>query len=133
MHLLQVIGRRQTFWDSVFALLSGQDRNLAGALVQLIITAMVNFTLGMVISIFVFIAKLPGLIWSYQAGLFSALAFVLVAAVAAVSVILGFLGLLYGAGAGAVYGVASVMGPPRIGGGRRPHMQRMHYQRQHYE
>ena len=130
---MQVIGRRQTFWDSLFALMSGQDRNLAGALVQLIVTAVVNFTIGMVISIFVFLGSLPSLIWSYQAGFFSALAFLLVAAVAAVSVILGFLGLLYGAGAGAVYGIASVMGPPRIGGGRRAHMQRMQYQRQHYD
>ena len=116
----------------MFALLGGQDRNLAGALVQLIASAVINFTLGMVVSIFYFLAQLPSLIWSYQAGVFSSLAFVLVATVAAVSVIVGFLGLLYGAGAGAVYGVASVMGPPRIGG-RRAQMHRMQYQRQQYQ
>lgn len=126
---MQVFGRRQTFFDSLFALLGGgQDRNLAGALVQLIVTAVINFTAGAVLSIFVFLASLPSLVWSYQAGLFSGLCYVLVATVAALSVISSFLALLYGAGAGAVYGIASTLGQPRIGGPRQ-RTYRMGYQR----
>ena len=104
---------------------------------QLIATALVNFTLGGVLSIFVFLAQLPSIIWSYQTSLFSGLAFALVAVVACCSVISGFLVLLYGAGAGAIYGVASVMGPPRLGAPRQRY-QRMGYyaprgyQRPHY-
>ena len=84
-----------------------------------------------VLSIFIFIGSLPSIIWSYQAGIIEGLAFALVAVVASLSVISGFLALLYGAGAGAVYGIASVLGPPRIRAPRQRYA-RMGYRRPHY-
>ena len=126
----QVFGRQQTFWDAILALLSGQDRNLVGAVIQLICSAVVNFTIGMVISIFVFVFQLPSMLMSYQAGILSSLSYFGVAMVGAVSVIMGFVMLLWGAGAGAVYGAATLGGPVRLGSGPRQRRYAMHYHQQ---
>lgn len=124
---MQIFGRQQTFWDAMLALLSGQDRNLAGAVIQLICSAVINFTIGMFVSVFVFVFQLPSLLMSYQAGVFSALGFAVVALVGALSVIAGFVTLLWGAGAGAMYTVATLAGPVRIGPGPQQRRYAMHY------
>ena len=111
----------------MLALLSGQDRNLVGAIVQLICSAVINFTIGMVVAVFVFIFQLPSLLISYQAGIWSALGYTCVALVGALSVITGFVMLLWGAGAGAVYSAAILAGPVRIGAGPRQRRRTMHY------
>lgn len=123
----KVFGRQQTFWDAIMIALSGQERNLAGTVIQLICSAVVNFTLGVVVSVFFFLFKLPSLLMSYQAGLFSGTAFFFVAAVGALSVIAGFVVLLWGAGAGAVYTAATIAGPVRLGAGPRQRRYAMHY------
>lgn len=58
-------------WDTAFNLLSSSqaDRNLVTAFVQLICTAVVNFTAGMVSSVFIFVFQLPWLLMSYQVRL----------------------------------------------------------------
>ena len=58
-------------WDTAFNLLSSSqaDRNLVTAFVQLICTAIVNFTAGMVSSVFIFVFQLPWLLMSYQVRL----------------------------------------------------------------
>ena len=64
----QVFGRRQTFWDTALQLISSQsqDSNLLTAFVRLICTAAVNFTAGMLCSIFLFAFQLPSMVMSYQ-------------------------------------------------------------------
>ncbi len=63
-----MFGRRQTIWDTAFNLLSSSqgDRNIVTAFVQLICTAIVNFTAGMLSSVFIFVFQLPWLLMSYQ-------------------------------------------------------------------
>ena len=64
----KVFGRRQTFWDAVFAVIAGQERNAMGMLLKVVFSAMINFTAGMVCSIFVFIFKLPWILADYKPG-----------------------------------------------------------------
>lgn len=64
----KVFGRRQTFWDAVFAVIAGQERNAMGMLLKVVFSAMINFTVGMVCSIFVFIFKLPWILADYKPG-----------------------------------------------------------------
>ena len=64
----KVFGRRQTFWDAVFAVIAGQERNAMGMLLKVVFSAMINFTIGMVCSTFVFIFKLPWILLDYKPG-----------------------------------------------------------------
>ncbi len=52
---MQVFGRRQTFWDMVFGLLSARDKSLPVILLELIATVMINFTAGLSVSVFAFL------------------------------------------------------------------------------
>ena len=52
---MQVFGRRQTFWDMVFGLLSARDKSLPVILLELIATIMINFTAGLSVSVFAFL------------------------------------------------------------------------------
>ncbi len=84
----------------------------------------------MVASIFVFIFSLPSFLWSYQPTIISGLAFFVIALVGALSVISAFLLALYGAGATAVYSIATIAPNRRIGAGsrRRPGNLGYHYE-----
>ena len=127
---LQIFGRQQTFWDAMLAMFAGQDRNLVGAVIQLICSAVINFTIGMVVSVFVFVFQLPAMLMSYQAGIWSGTGFFCVAMLGAISVIAGFVMLLWGAGAGAVYTAATLAGPVRLGAGPQQRRYAMHYHQQ---
>ena len=64
----KVFGRRQTLWDAIVTVIAGQERNAMGLLLKVVFSALVNFTVGMVSSIFVFIFKLPWILVDYKAG-----------------------------------------------------------------
>ena len=67
----KVFGRRQSLWDLVMLSLGSRERNALGLLLQGLITTLINFTIGMVTSVFVYALRVPGLIIEYQAGLVS--------------------------------------------------------------
>ena len=50
-----MFGRRQTFWDMVLGLLSARDKSLPVILLELVATVMVNFTVGLCVSVFAFL------------------------------------------------------------------------------
>ena len=52
--------------DAIFTALTARDRNVVAMLVELLCTAVVNFTFGMLVCIFAFVASLPRLLMSYQ-------------------------------------------------------------------
>ncbi len=64
----QVVARRQTFWDTAIQLITSQSQesNLLTAFVRLICTAVINFTAGMLCSIFLFAFQLPSMVMAYQ-------------------------------------------------------------------
>lgn len=85
---------------------------------------------GMVASVFIFVFSLPSFLWSYQPSFISGLAFFVIAAIGALSVISGFLLALYGAGATAVYSIATMSPNVRIGAGPRRRASNLRY---HYD
>ena len=52
--------------DTIVNVLTARDRNVIAMVLELLCTAVINFTFGMVISIFAFMASLPSLLLSYQ-------------------------------------------------------------------
>lgn len=70
---------------------------------QIILTAIANFTVGVLVSLFVYAFQLPALLASYGASLPSALLFFAVSLVAAASVVLGFILCLCGTGLTVIY------------------------------
>ena len=64
----KVFGRRQTLWDAILTVLGDRERNAMGLLLKVLFSALVNFTIGMVSSIFVFTFKLPWLLADYKPG-----------------------------------------------------------------
>jgi predicted lipid-binding transport protein (Tim44 family) len=77
-------------------------------ILQVILSAAVNFTLGMVVCLFVYAFQLPSLLTSYGGSLLSSLLFYAVSVLSAASVVVGFLLCLYGAGATAVYATVAL-------------------------
>ena len=84
----------------------------------------------MVASVFIFLFQLPSFLWSYQPNFISGLAFFVIAALGALSVVSGFLLALYGSGATAVYAIATMSPGMRIGAGRRRRPGNIHYHQQ---
>ena len=70
---------------------------------------LINFITGLTVSVFAFLVQLPRVILSYQPALWSALGFFALAAVAAVSVVASYLGLLVGAAGTAAYATLSMV------------------------
>lgn len=105
----KVFGRRQTLWDAIVTVIAGQERNAMSLLLKVVFSALVNFTVGMVSSIFVFIFKLPWILVDYKAGWISGLAFFMVAITGAISVVTGFLAALYGTSAAGLYAAVSLV------------------------
>lgn len=64
---------------------------------------LVNFTTGMVVSLVAFLAQLPSLLASFDAGWWSALGFFLLAAIGAMSVVATYVAGLWAAGAAVTY------------------------------
>jgi len=103
----KAIAQRQTFWDSIFQMLSSRDKDWFVILLQLLFTALINYTIGTLISLFSFAISLPSMLWTYSPSWPSAIAFFSVAVVAAASLIATYLVLLYAAGTAVVVTTAS--------------------------
>lgn len=131
----KVFAQRQSFWDAFFVILGSRERDWLAMLLNLLIQTLINFFTGMVVACFVFLIQLPSLIWSYQPALWSGIAFFALAAVASISVIASYLGLLLGAGAGATYATLSMVAAAqqqRLEGGAAQR-RRIDYDRQHFD
>ncbi|KAK9839900.1 hypothetical protein WJX74_000074 [Apatococcus lobatus] len=125
----KVFAQRQTFWDTVVNIIFARERNAISMVLELLCTAVINFTAGMVISIFAFVAQLPAMLLSYQPSWWSGLGFFVVSLIGACSVIAGFLLALWGSGTAAIYSIVYLANTNgRLEGGRgyrRP--QRIHF------
>jgi len=139
--------KRQSMWDMVFMAFRTmkRDENMLSVLAKWVMQLLFNFTLGLCGALVVFIAKLWGLISSYQTDPITGFAFWLLAAISAGSFVLTYLLAMYGTAAAGVTAVASAAaaqqrieaqgggrggGRPRyVEGGRpMPGMRHPHYQ-----
>lgn len=103
----KVFAQRQTFWDSLFTILGSRDRDWVSLLINLLITAIVNYTVGSIMAVITFIFSLPSFLATYSPSFLSGTLFFGVAAVAAMALIASYLTLIYASGAAVVYTTAS--------------------------
>jgi len=125
--------KRQTMWDALFMGIRrmGRDENVVEYGLRLLMQILVNFSMGLIAALFVFIFGLWSIVKSYQPDPLSAVAFFIGASCAAFAFVSTYLFLIYGAAAGSVYGLAKVIeSNARLENGRRYNngMNRPHYQ-----
>ena len=113
----KVFAQRQTFWDSIFALFDSRDKDWFTLLVQLLFTAVINYTIGGVMAVITFVVSLPSFLSSFAPSWPSAIAFFMVAAVGATSLVATYIAALFAAGTAVAVTTASFVG--NYGGGRR--------------
>ena len=90
---------------SIHAFLTNQH---AGVCVRVLMQVLINFTMGLIMALMIFIFGLWSIIRSYQPSPIVAVAFFLCAACAAFSFVISYLLAIYGAAAGGLYGVAKL-------------------------
>ena len=76
-------------------------------LFNLLITAIVNYTVGSIIVVLTFIFSLPSFLATYSPSFLSGTLFFGVAAIAAMALIASYLALIYASGAAVIYTTAS--------------------------
>ena len=103
----KVFAQRQTFWDALFTILGSRERDWLVLLLQLLLTALVNYTIGAFMAIITFVFSLPSFLASYSPGLMSAILFFGVAVVAGFALLASYLALIYASGLAVAYSTAS--------------------------
>ena len=122
----KAFAQRQTFWDAIFTLIQNRNKEefFLSSLLQIVATAVVNYSIGTALGIFSFILRLPSLVSSFAPSWPSAILFFVVASVAALSLLISYLTLLVTGGAAIVVTTFTVVneyrGQLEAGERRRP-------------
>ena len=110
-----------------------RDENFIEYILRILLQLLVNFSMGLIAALFVFIFGLWSIVKSYQPNPLTAVAFFVGAACAAFAFVSTYLFLMYGAAAGGVYGVAKfVESNARIQNGQGAGQRRNVQNRPHY-
>lgn len=129
--------KRQSMWDAMFIGMRSmsRDESMVEYALKVLMQFLINFSMGLVMALFIFTFGLWSIIKSYQPNPVTAVAFFLSAVCAAWAFVATYLFLLYGAAAGSVYGVAKltenqmrIQGERGGGNARRNMGNRPHYQ-----
>jgi uncharacterized membrane protein len=86
-----------------------RDESTMEYVMKVLIQVLLNFSMGLIFALLIFIASLWGIIKSYQPNPLTALAFFIGASCAAFAFVSTYLFALFGAAAGGVYGIAKVV------------------------
>ena len=115
----KLFAQRRSLWDAFYSIMLSRESDALGRLLGLLLMVCINFTTGMLTSLIFFVFALPGMIAAFQPGVVSGVLYFALATLGGASVIVTFLGLLYGGSVTFVYAVA---GPSvrRLEGRRRP-------------
>ena len=99
--------KRQSMWDAMFIGFRSmsRDENLIEYGLRLLMQVLMNFSIGLVMALIMFVIGLWSIVKSYQPNPIIAVFFFIMAACAAFSFVTTYLLGLYGAAAGGVYGV----------------------------
>jgi len=133
--------KRQSMWDAMFIGMRsmGRDENMIQYVLKVLMQVLLNFSMGLIIALVVFIFGLWGVVRDYQANPIIAVFFFLTTACAAFAFVATYLMGMFGAAIGGVYGLAKVaesnQGRLNQGGGRQQQQQQQRYMghRPHYE
>lgn len=104
----KMFAKQQTFYHMVVHLLSGKQEELWSTLFNWIFIAIMNFTTGLLGSLFYFLFSLIHMIYTFQPDPVSGVAFFLVGMIGATSVIVSYLAVVYGMVASSIYVVGKM-------------------------
>eukprot|EP00980_Cylindrotheca_fusiformis_P010344 scaffold2299_cov131-Cylindrotheca_fusiformis.AAC.31 len=127
--------KRQSMWDAMFIGFRSmrRDENFLEYALNLLMQVLVNFSMGLVMALIMFVIGLWSIVRSYQPNPLVAVAFFVAAACAAFSFVATYLLAIYGAAAGSVYGVLKFAETnARLQGGPQQQQQYMR-NRPHYD
>eukprot|EP00339_Tiarina_fusa_P006824 CAMPEP_0116998708 /NCGR_PEP_ID=MMETSP0472-20121206/1690_1 /TAXON_ID=693140 ORGANISM="Tiarina fusus, Strain LIS" /NCGR_SAMPLE_ID=MMETSP0472 /ASSEMBLY_ACC=CAM_ASM_000603 /LENGTH=276 /DNA_ID=CAMNT_0004697951 /DNA_START=15 /DNA_END=842 /DNA_ORIENTATION=- len=99
--------KRQSMWDAMFMGFRSmsRDENILEYGLKLLMQVLVNFSMGLIVALIMFVIGLWSIVRSYQPNPVVALLFFVGAVCAAFSFVMTYLFAIYGAAAGGVYGV----------------------------
>jgi hypothetical protein len=102
--------KRQSMWDAMFIGMRSmsRDENMVEYGMRMLMQVLLNFSLGLMVALIMFVIGLWSIVRSYQPNPLVAVLFFLGAACAAFSFVTTYLFAIYGAAAGGVYGVLKV-------------------------
>lgn len=104
--------KNQSMWDLMFigirSMSRGRDENMIEFVFKIIIQVLINFSMGLLMSLVFFVLGLWNIIRSYQPNPIMAVLGFCFASAAATSFVVTYLLAIYGATAGSIYGLAKV-------------------------
>lgn len=102
--------KRQSMWDAMFMGMRsmGRDESMIEYGLKVLMQVLMNFSVGLVMALFMFVVGLWSIVRSYQPNPIIAVFFFISAACAAFAFVASYLLAMYGAAAGGVYGVLKV-------------------------
>lgn len=130
--------KRQSMWDAMFMGIRsmGRDESMLEYGLRVLMNVLLNFSIGLVMALVMFVIGLWSIVTSYQPNPLVAMIFFIMAACAAFAFVASYLLAIYGAAAGGVYGLLKVAETnaraARIQGGR-PQQQPYMHNRPHYQ
>lgn len=102
--------KRQSMWDAMFIGIRhmGRDEHMAEYILRVLMQVLINFSLGLLMALVIFIFGLWSIVKSYQPNPIVAVLFFVSAACAAFAFVTTYLLGIYGATAGGLYGIAKL-------------------------
>lgn len=106
----KAFAKRQSMWDMMFMGIRkmSRDESMMEYVLKVLMQVLINFSMGLIAALFIFVFSLWGIIKSYQPNPLAALAFFIGASCAAFAFVSTYLFAIFGAAAGGVYGIAKV-------------------------
>lgn len=115
--------KRQSMWDAMFMGMRsmGRDESMAEYMLKMLMQVLINFSMGLLMALVIFIFGLWNIIKTYQPSPLTGLFFFVTAVCTAFAFVATYLLTLYGAAAGGVYTMAKMAeaNGGRLEGGRR--------------
>lgn len=102
--------KRQSMWDALFMGMRkiGRDESWGEYALKMMMQVMMNFSIGMIMTLCIFVFGLWGIIREYQPTLFEGVAFFLLAFAAGFATVATVLISMFGTAGAAVFGVAKI-------------------------
>lgn len=105
----KLFAQQQTFYHMIMRVLSARDEDVISTVLNWIVVAVMNFTTGLVGSVFYYAFSLMAMVWSYSPDPLSAAAFFAIGLIGAASVVASYLLAMYGMVASGAYVVGKMV------------------------
>uniref|UniRef100_K3WID7 Uncharacterized protein n=1 Tax=Globisporangium ultimum (strain ATCC 200006 / CBS 805.95 / DAOM BR144) TaxID=431595 RepID=K3WID7_GLOUD len=105
----KIFAQQQTFYHMIMQVMTARNEDVLSTILNWVFVALMNFTTGLLGSLFYFFFSLINMVFSYQPDPLSALAFIVLGFIGAASVIASYLFAMYGMVASGVYVVGKVI------------------------